>query len=243
MNTLVCSMCKAIKNSDDFPPSTRAKNRGYRSYYCRKCHGTFTRAYSKRTRAVNRIKDREQYALNNILDPEGSRTKRQKKRLQFVETHPDYFSVWFQTHRPSTLAAEKRYAVKNPDKIKAKRRRGALLRNARKRGLPSAFSLAEEAFCRAYFDYACAACGNEEGFQWTISLDHWIPLSSPECPGTVASNIIPLCNGVGGCNTRKQGKDPETWLLARFGPRKARQILAKINAYFAVVLARQEESS
>ena len=116
------------------------------------------------------------------------------------------------------------------------------IRRTRKHALPFFFSLNEEAFCRSYFHYACAVCGNEEGFQWTIAMDHWIPLKATDCPGTLAANMIPLCHGRGGCNNSKKNKDPEPWLIKRFGPSKARHILKKIHSYFATV-AMQEQAS
>jgi hypothetical protein len=51
--------------------------------------------------------------------------------------------------------------------------------------------------------------------------------------------MIPLCHGNGGCNNKKGRKDPGHWLVEQFGTRKAAQILKKIEAYFAVVRARQ----
>lgn len=122
----------------------------------------------------------------------------------------------------------------NPEKANAHGRK----RKTVKRGLPSTFTYVEQAFCRQYFQYACAACGHEEGFHWTIALDHWIPLKADTCPGTTSLNMIPLCHGRGGCNNSKGTKDPVVWLNTRFGPRKATQILTKIAAYFEVVRAR-----
>jgi hypothetical protein len=63
-------------------------------------------------------------------------------------------------------------------------------------------------------------------------MDHWIPLSSPGCPGTVATNMVPLCHGIGGCNNSKCDRDPQGWLLEKFGERKALEILERIPAYF-----------
>jgi hypothetical protein len=68
-------------------------------------------------------------------------------------------------------------------------------------------------------------------------MDHWIALSDPrpDNPGTVPTNIVPLCHGIGGCNNRKSNRDPVEFLETEFGVRRARQILTRINAYFAWV--------
>jgi len=90
----------------------------------------------------------------------------------------------------------------------------------------------------SYWQQTCAVCGREEGLWHTLAIDHWIPLASPECPGTIASNMLPLCHGIDGCNNSKKHSPPEVWLLQRFGKHKAKQIIAKIASYFAVVQER-----
>ncbi len=58
----------------------------------------------------------------------------------------------------------------------------------------------------------------------------------------IVGNVVPLCHARPGvpcgnpaCNQSKNDKDPEAWLLERFGARKAKAILKRINAYFAWV--------
>lgn len=141
--------------------------------------------------------------------------------------------IYYYHHHEERRASHRAWAKANPEKANAHGRK----RKTVKRGLPSTFSHTEQAFCRQYFQYACAVCGNEEGFQWTLAMDHWIPISSRACPGTIATNMIPLCHGEGGCNNSKGNKDPNTWLLAKFGKRKAAQIVRNIERYFAAVRA------
>jgi hypothetical protein len=81
------------------------------------------------------------------------------------------------------------------------------------------------------------------GLWHQITPDHWIPLASPDCPGTVPENIIPLCFGSGGCNNSKKAKDGYEWLLQRYGKRKACVILKRIQAYFEWVKNQQATSS
>lgn len=90
--------------------------------------------------------------------------------------------------------------------------------------------------CLEYFGYCCAICGRPQGLWHVLVMDHWIPVNSPECPGTVKTNIIPLCHsqkdGEGGCNNSKSDSDPIEWLTEKLGPRKAKKKLAEIRAYF-----------
>lgn len=109
---------------------------------------------------------------------------------------------------------------------------------ARKRSLPIAFSSSDWDAALDYWGHQCAVCGRPRGLWHTLAQDHWIPLSDPRCPGTVPTNILPLCHGEGGCNNSKGNKDPVRWLEERLGRRRAAQKLAEIQAYFAWVAAR-----
>jgi 5-methylcytosine-specific restriction endonuclease McrA len=85
-----------------------------------------------------------------------------------------------------------------------------------------------------YWHDCCAVCGRslQDLFgEVKQHNDHWIPVSDPRPgnPGTVATNIVPLCNR---CNSTKSSKDPRQWLIERFGGRKAKVIITRIEAYF-----------
>lgn len=108
-------------------------------------------------------------------------------------------------------------------------------RRARVRRLPSGFTAADWDRCLDYWDHRCAICGRPAGLWHTLAADHWIPVTSDG--GTVATNIVPLCHGEDGCNNHKGKRDPVEYLTGEFGPRKAKRILARIDAYFAWVRA------
>lgn len=114
-------------------------------------------------------------------------------------------------------------------------------RRARKIGLPNNFTVNEWQDCLTYWHGCCAICDRPAGLWHTIAADHWIPLSSDQCPGTIASNMLPLCHslkdGEGGCNNSKFNRDPIEWLTQKLGPRKAKQKLAEIETYFASLKA------
>lgn len=109
-------------------------------------------------------------------------------------------------------------------------------RRARKSKLPA--TLTHEQWQRAldYFDHSCAVCGRPmNGLFHCAAADHWIALSDPLCPGSVATNVVPLCHGVNGCNNYKHKKPPREWLTEQFGKRKAQVILQRIDEYFSWV--------
>lgn len=111
-------------------------------------------------------------------------------------------------------------------------------RQARKLELPDTLTTEQWQYALDYFNGCCAVCGRplKDLFgTHTASIDHWIPLSSPDCLGTTADNCIPLCHGFDGCNGSKNYRDPVEWLNGKFGKRKAKTILERINAYFEIV--------
>lgn len=109
-------------------------------------------------------------------------------------------------------------------------------RRARKIGLPDTWTDNDEQRCLEYFDHKCAVCGRPRGLFHTLAMDHWIPLDSPNCPGTIPTNMIPLCHGRGGCNNSKGKKMPHEWLVTKFGERKAKQIEKRIIDYFESIV-------
>lgn len=122
----------------------------------------------------------------------------------------------------------KQYYAQNRERFIANHAR----RMARKRALPDTLTAEQWKRCLDYLGHQCAVCGRMPGLWHTLAMDHWIPLSSPDCPGTIATNIVPLCHGDGGCNEMKAARLPEEWLIEKFGKRKGRQILKRIEQYF-----------
>ena len=111
-------------------------------------------------------------------------------------------------------------------------------RLARKRSLPDTLTHEQWTTCLDYFNGCCAVCGRQLKDLFgthTVAIDHWTPLAAEDCPGTVATNIVPLCHGENGCNNSKGSKAPDIWLTEKYGKRKAQEILARIQAYFASV--------
>jgi hypothetical protein len=122
---------------------------------------------------------------------------------------------------------------------KTQARKRKLNRRAREYELPNTLSTVDIDRMMKYWGGCCAACGKSSDFWTVIAYDHWIPVTDPNCPGTVPTNIIPLCHkrrgaptGYPSCNPTKSDRNPREWLIDRFGKRKAKQIEQRIQSYF-----------
>lgn len=116
---------------------------------------------------------------------------------------------------------KQRYFTANPDALREQNHK----RLSRKRNLPNMFTKTDWKRCLEWFENRCAVCEQVT----KLTLDHWIPLSAPNCPGTIPSNVVSLC---GSCNFSKQNKDARNWLQERFEAEKVESILIRIEAYF-----------
>jgi hypothetical protein len=136
---------------------------------------------------------------------------------------------WRQAHPERVKQSRKQWGSNNRSKLITIYQRYI----TKKLGLPNAFSATDWQRAVAYFGGRCAVCGRPPGLWHTLAIDHWIPLSSDACPGTIPANIVPLCHGIDGCNNSKHNRDPEEWLIEKSGKRRAHQILSRIQDYFA----------
>lgn len=123
------------------------------------------------------------------------------------------------------------YYKNHPEKRKTQRHR----RRAKQNDLPNSFTESDWNFMMEYWNYTCCICGATESDSLKIAGDHWIPIASPECIGTVPQNMLPMCHGEGGCNGRKQDKDGCKWLVKRYGEEFAVSKIEEIKRYFALV--------
>jgi hypothetical protein len=139
-----------------------------------------------------------------------------KRRTQFqawIARHPDYWVKWYATHQEEVLArAQQRYDA-NPTKYRAQGLRAAQRRQERLEALPYLLTEAQRQAALTYWGGCCAICSAAPGEQGkALAFDHWIPLADDDCPGTVAWNMVPLCDGRHGCNTRKHDCKPLVFL-------------------------------
>jgi 5-methylcytosine-specific restriction endonuclease McrA len=154
-----------------------------------------------------------------------------QNRLRLVDASKRYY----RRNRDKILLSTRRYRQNNREKLNKIYHVKTLRRRARKLSLPDIFTGEQWQYAVGYFNGCCAACGRQGNDLFgthTLAADHWIPLSHPDCLGTVAWNIIPLCHGEGGCNNSKNDKLPGVWLRENFTDRENMEIMSRTIAYF-----------
>jgi len=205
-----CCSCKKIKLLSAFYKKQRNPD-GYQ-YRCKDCSGKDWKSYkAEHTDELHR-KRIDRYWAN--ADP---------RRAKDVTRRKD----WRKSH---------------PEEVQAIKRRSRRMcwhnRKARERNFPSDFTTADWQYALDYFHECCAFCGRQLNDLFgvrAVAVEHWIPLSSQNCPGTIPENIVPACHGKDGCNNHKATKDPETWVFDHFGKRRGRAIIKRIREFFATV--------
>jgi bacterioferritin-associated ferredoxin len=201
---------------------------------CRKCVNEYSKLLYKknmqdetfRKKRVDHIRD---YFNNNPDKKKQHHRRKAERRRERLSMSPEYK----QRQRSQRSEYSQRYRKTLTGRIKNKL--AMQRRKARCLCLPDTLTEKNWDHALEYFHGCCAVCGrqlNDLFGEHTAAMDHWIPLSSPDCPGTVTTNIIPLCHGIDGCNQSKGAREPLAWLKWKFGKRKAKQILKRIQAYF-----------
>lgn len=162
-----------------------------------------------------------------------------KKQGTYVATHLSEHQAWRRDHRARNLEKLRakdagRYA-KDPNRVRQQQAR----RRARLKQLPNTLAKEDSLFAFNYWDNACAVCGCQDTSIATLRLDHWVPVGSPLCPGTISGNMLPLCNTKkgtpayhAGCNQSKHTKEGKGWLNDRFGDEFAAMKIAEIETFF-----------
>lgn len=205
-DTKTCKCCNQELPADleHFP---RYKDRLYS--YCKICHSAKQKEYRERdveyyreTHNANANKRRQE---NPEIDRERHRrwTKNNKEHLKL------YLKDKYKQDSSKFLIRSHNY-------------------ESRKRKLANNMNKIQYDFMMKYWDNKCAITG-ESG---KIHLDHWIPLNSKNCPGTIGTNMIPMSRNL---NTSKKDTHPYLWLVDRFGKEFADKKLVEINNYFELV--------
>lgn len=212
--------------------------------------------------------DRERLRIWRRNNPEKAAAQRKRGYDKHRDARIAYAQKWYYEHlderqaydrqrrinqRSQIKAWQKAWVSKNPEyqreynqrNIESKRVYRRIKKaeyRARKHSLPSTLTPADWQAAVDYFNGCCAVCGRQmlNLFGDTqIHADHWIPITKGGA--TIPSNIIPLCGGKGGCNNSKRNREPNEWLIEKFGKRKARGVLNRIEAYFEWVKAREKK--
>lgn len=129
------------------------------------------------------------------------------------------------------------YSQKNPDIHKVKNEK----RRARKLSKPNSFKIHDWMYALKYWDNRCAYCGNQRGlfYSMRLTMDHYIPLSNSDNPGTVPKNILPACQS---CNSQKHDRNAFEWLCEKIGISKAKRKIEEIEVYFRSVSNNEKTS-
>lgn len=230
-----CSKCKQWfpATLEYFLKRSNAKD-GLRNH-CRQCSTKYGQDYRKKHEDKEK-RYRKQYYIDN---KEQLKEYTRNRNRQFPEMKAAYNKKYKKLHPEKSRTSGRPYLKNNPelystlDKLSKERRR------SRKHQLPDDFSKLDWYNALDYFSNRCAVCGRKPDFWTILAMDHWIPITDLNCPGTVKRNIVPLCNGRKGvpagepsCNLSKCQKHPKEWLIERYGKRKAKRILERIQAYF-----------
>ena len=203
-----CSKCGKEKSD---PSEVWHKLQGKPSgfvFFCSHCVQVECESHRQKTSENTRRKKKAEYRLN--------REKYLYRAKMWAKANPAKVQKRNQDRDES----------RTPDQLRLKGQK----RRALKIGLPNTLTEDEVRRCSDYFNGLCAACGSQSSLFNVIELDHFVPLSSPLCPGTVAGNMIPLCKS---CNSGKRDREALEWATSRFGVRKAKQFIKRVEGYFA----------
>lgn len=223
-----CSKCGIEKPAtrEHFPKHNKTSD-GLCSW-CKSCHSEQACLWSRVHKDTISAKNK-QWRIEN---PDKAKEKDRKRYAKDPLKERQRFRKYYYTNVEQVRERDRRRTMAKPDKAKIKCHK----RLTRLRGLPIELEINDWQHAVSYFHGCCAVCGRQGKDllgTHTLAADHWIPLSSPDCPGTIPTNIVPLCHGQGGCNNSKNDSDPIEWLNRKFGKRRAKQILERIHGYFA----------
>lgn len=217
----ICTKCGRTypATSEYFQPQKGCTN-GLRPD-CRECVAKIRHKYFDENRDSFREYNREWYRKNIEYARKSQRTYSQK-------------------YKEKTRARGREWARNNPEKKKLAHYRYI----ARKKSLDYTLADDDWQFALEYWGNCCAVCGDPATLFKQIVPDHWVPIFKGG--GTTPDNIVPLCHpkkvrGAGSsCNTTKNFRDPEEWILDQLGKHKGKQKLKEINVYFEIVRNRKK---
>ena len=236
-NLKCCCKCHEWKPRSEF--STHKSGKDNLRSECRSCVSTSNLIYRTENRekvlaqkaiyrAEHRAELNEKSAIYKRLKRESQPPKPKKEKQVYVKKRrsADLLKL------DRLVCGEiKRKRVPRKTRPASKDFSSSPKRAAREHGKPAKFSKIDALNAIAAFNGCCAVCGRPPGLWHSIALDHWVPVTSPNCPGAVGWNLVPLCHGVGGCNNSKNNRDAEEWLIDKFGKRKGMAILKRIESY------------
>lgn len=242
-----CTKCGEFKTREEFSRNKNAKD-GLQNQ-CKACNRGYAIANKERIserarkyRAANKERQAEYSRAHYIANKErvaernaANKDHRAKYKRDWHAAHKEhaaeYHRKYAQTHNESITEQVRKYRQTTIGKVLQKAATNR--RRARKRALLGTMTGADWQIALDYFGGHCAVCGRPPGIWHTLSADHWIPLSKGG--PTTPDNIVPLCHsikdGENGCNNSKYNRDPDEWVISKFGKRKGKMILKRIESY------------
>jgi hypothetical protein len=236
-----CKVCKynhAKKKYDENPEHCRAIQRKWRENNVEKARAAsqeWRDKYPERqkdSKRRHREKNREE-----ILRKGRERGRKLRENPEFRAKKRESDKKYRDKNIEKDRQRSRDYRKNKPDIVKAGIRkwyaenpeRAMLLKHRRfawKRGLPDTLTIDQWTHALKYWNGCCAYCGDTPE---KITLDHYIPLSNPDCPGTIAKNSIPACFS---CNSSKNDANAVYWMTWRFSEEHAQIVAASIQSYF-----------
>lgn len=252
-----CPKCKRILPSDPIYFGITNRRDGWQTY-CRECRGSKF-GIPENSQIINNgqkqcSKCKKWYPATDeyfIIESRMSTGFTSQCRKCTNESSANYYyehpqkakqsrALYRENNPEKRKQMNKRWAENNPEK----RRLNTIRYRTRKRNLKHSFTETDWIRALDYFNHCCAICGrqlNNLFGNFTVAKDHWIPMDSPNCPGTIPTNIVPLCHQENGCNNKKKNYEPTEWLEREFGKQKAAQINRRIQTYFEWVREQNKE--
>ena len=237
--TKQCSICNRILPYYEFRKNARCKY-GVTNQ-CKVC----TAAKQRQQWAENPEKYRQMTRAKTSKNPEKYLANQTRYRNNNREHYNQLQLKHYYKNREKRIETAQFYRKKNAErnlllsKIRRQKHPEKIVqylntRRARKLSKPSTFTTTEWQFCLSYWHNSCAYCGALPNGtrKRRLCAEHVIPLTDPDCPGTVATNIVVACAS---CNSSKGKKKLTAWLNKQFGPAKAIEILNNITAYFETI--------
>ncbi len=230
---------------------------------CRECHRVRVRQNNRNRRRDNPDAEREKAKLSSRLfrkrhpevisennknwrekNPDKRRTNADRYRDNNRERLRIKSRQWYADHREEERLRKKNSQpsemtiLKSRERSKQRRinhpetmRHDAHIRRSRKKLLPATFTTNDWQYALDYFHGVCAYCGNPPSMfdnDSVLHQEHFRALSKGG--GYTPDNIIPACQN---CNISKKDRDAKEWLIWKFGKRKTKVILTKIQNYLS----------
>lgn len=224
--TAACKQCKVKKQQQYYAEHKQEKADYDKVYQDRNRDKIALRQQQYRRDNFEALREQKQKYIE--ANREKVRERRRKHGIRNRDKRRAYLVIYNAANREK-LADKKRVYNQQKPEI----RKGIWHRyRARKLALPDTFEARHWTLCLEYWHYTCAVCGSQlRDLFGNVEphADHWIALTSTNCPGTTPDNMICLCNS---CNCSKQSKYPDEWLALWYSKVKVQEILHRITTYF-----------